>query len=103
MEKQRAILAMFEILDFSDVERVIAGRMGGSDAGNEVSNRTLNNGHTGTIDKRNLEILLRPARKVRAQRLLMFRKNTHAKPACDGQNPVHVAAVVQRDQYQRGC
>ena len=90
---------MFEVLDFSDVERVIAGRVCGGDAGNEVGNGAINDGQTGTIDERNLKILLGPAGKVRAQCFLVFSKDADAEASCDRQNLVHIRTVVEGHQY----
>ena len=102
MKEERPIFAKFEVLHLCNVERVIPGRMYVGDAGDEAGNSSVDERRACASHKWNLQILLRAPCEVRAQGLLVFRKYADAEPACTRKDPVHVRAIVQRDQYQRG-
>jgi hypothetical protein len=95
VKNQRTIFAKFEVVDFSNVKRVVTCGVAICHPGDEVGDCSVDERDARTINKLNLQPLLRPACKMRAQRFLMFGENADAESPGALQNSMHIRAVVE--------
>ena len=90
-----------EKFDAADVERVIPGGVHVDNLHHEVRHRAFEQGHAVLLQEARLHFSARASREMIAQMLLVLREDTGAITARDGKYPVHLRAIVDRDENER--
>lgn len=101
VEEKWLVFAGLEILDAANIDSVVSGRVDIYNLDDEVRYRTVQERRPGAAYEADIRVSRRPSSKVVAQRALIFREHAYAVEPGSRENPVHVGAIVQYDQYKR--
>ena len=102
VEEQRRSLAVADVLDLAEEERVVAAPVGAHDARDEMRERAFDERRVANdLEQRLRRVLGDAAREPVGQRRLALLEHADAVARALAQQPVHPRAPVDRDQHER--